>query len=217
MSAKNLKAIIGAYPEHKVLQCDSYKIGTKVLVTENFLADFYEVHKRSIHVWRTKGLKADPMSLKNLNLYNLVDVLKWHNDTIVGKSTIFKADGEVNREANLPLDEVSSDEADRRKKIEEVKKMLKINAELSGSLVKAEDLDRGMAEQAVIHKGQYMDDLVQLPSILEKRSKGEIANFLEQHYQKRMQNISTFIHKTFDIPDHFYTEINKILNEEDDE
>ena len=89
IETKNYIKVMDAFPELKVKQTESYIVGSKLLVTEKFIAGFYNVSGRSVRLWREKGMPRDAITITTLNLYNLVVVIQWHLDTILaGKSKI---------------------------------------------------------------------------------------------------------------------------------
>jgi len=198
-----------AFKGYEVKMCGAYMIDGKMVVTETFLAEYFGTHKRSVNIWVRKGLTKHDLSLPSLNLYDLGETIEWRKKNISVKTN----ENDIIDESETPIDQISKREADRRGSIESYRKTMLTNKELDGSLVRAEDLDRSMAEQAVLHKTYYMDDLELLPVTLEGLNKDQISEFLNEHYSNRIENISSFIKKTFSEPNFFYNKIKELLNE----
>jgi len=207
--SRNLKKVTEAFPELDIVQCECFMIGAKVLVTERFLSDFYGVSGRAIRLWREKGLPLDAITVKHLNLYNLSVVINWNLKNIKQKSKSSFIDEDINTELHKNIKEVTKEEADRRLQIQKVLIEQLKHDELVGKLVRADDLDKTLAEQAVMHKVSYMEDLETLPTLLQDMSKSSISNFLQDHYANRMENALTLMTKVFKEEDTLHSIIKK--------
>ncbi len=182
----------------------------EVLIFEDELAVLFKVSKRMLQKYKEeKGLEHHPSSVKGAIVYDLVYAIKWYL-AVTNKLLITKQ--------VAPVKENSSQEyASKMNKLEYQIKEQKLStdklkhAELDKTLVKAEDLDRSMAEQAVLHKTQYLDDLELLPIALDGMERDEISVFLNEHYSARIKNVSTFIVKLFDKPNFLYNKIMELL------
>ena len=198
-ASRNLKKIKDAFPELDIKPCEAFMVGSKVLVTENFLSDFYGITGRTVRVWREKGLQLDAITVHNLNLYNLIDVIHWHlvNVKAGSKSAKIKVQDYdyENDESNVDLENVSKDEADRRLQIQKVKNEEIKHKELIGQLIPAENTDKAMAELGAIHVAQYRGDLKLLPMLLENKPKHEITKLLDDHYQARIEDMHKLANK----------------------
>lgn len=202
--SRNLKKVVDAFPELDIRQCETFMVGSKVLVTEKFLSDFFGVSGRAVRLWREKGLPLDPITVHNLNLYNLIDVIKWNLDNVKdGKSSIIlnKQTTGVVDESNVDLKDASKDEADRRLQIQKVLNEEIKHKELTGKLIPAEDTDKALAEIGAVHIAQYRGDLKLLPMLLENKPKHEITKLLDEHYASRIEDM----HKIVNVKGHKVT------------
>ena len=206
-TSRNFKKVKDAFPELDIQQCETFMVGSKVLVTEKFLSDFFGVSGRAVRLWREKGLPLDGITVHNLNLYNLIDVIKWHLENVKegSKSAIIiphlNKGNDYGDESNLDLSEVSKDEADRRLQIQKVKNEEIKHKELTGKLIPAEDTDKVLAELGAVHVAQYRGDLKLLPMLLENKPKHEITKLLDEHYQSRIEDM----HKITNVKGHKVT------------
>jgi DNA-binding transcriptional MerR regulator len=201
---KNFKKVQDAFPELDITPCDAFHVGAKVLVTEKFLSQFYNVTDRTIRLWKEKGLKVDPITVHNLNLFNLVDAIQWQLDNVDSKkSSIIKTDNKPTYEDELSLDlsKVSKEEADRRLQIQKVLNEEIKHKELTGKLIPAEDTDKALAELGAVHVAQYRGDLKLLPMLLENKPKHEISKLLDEHYKTRVEDM----HKLVNVKNHTVT------------
>ena len=191
--SRNLKKVVDAFPELDIRQCETFMVGSKVLVTEKFLSDFFGVSGRAVRLWREKGLPLDPITVHNLNLYNLIDVIKWNLDNVKdGKSSIILSKQTTNTvdESKVDLKDASKDEADRRLQIQKVLNEEIKHKELTGKLIPAEDTDKALAEIGAVHIAQYRGDLKLLPMLLENKPKHEITKLLDEHYASRIEDMN---------------------------
>ena len=191
--SRNLKKVVDAFPELDIRQCETFMVGSKVLVTEKFLSDFFGVSGRAVRLWREKGLPLDPITVHNLNLYNLIDVIKWNLDNVKdGKSSIILNKQTTNSfdESKVDLKDASKDEADRRLQIQKVLNEEIKHKELTGKLIPAEDTDKALAEIGAVHIAQYRGDLKLLPMLLENKPKHEITKLLDEHYASRIEDMN---------------------------
>lgn len=187
-------------------------IDRKTYVGTKFLELFFNVSERQIRNWKKKGFKESKHSQTKLTLFDLNYAIQWNAENI-SKSASKKTDSRRNisfnpdgtkNESNLPIDEVSKDEAERRQLIMKAKNEEIKYKEAVGELIPAEDQDRAMAELAAIHLSQYQNDKKLLPIILEKKSKQEIISTLDEHYADRIDTMDKLVHKEMDIPASMY-------------
>jgi hypothetical protein len=82
---------------------------------------------------------------------------------------------------------------------------------LDGQLVEAEDLDKAMAEQAILHKTDKINDEKVLPTLLEMKSAGDIASILYEHNQERLAHFDKIINKEFTCTETLYDIIEVVL------
>jgi response regulator RpfG family c-di-GMP phosphodiesterase len=68
---------------------------------------------------------------------------------------------------------------------------------LEGGLVPAGELDRAMAEQALLHKSDKLHDESTLPQLLEGKSISEIRDIMRTHHTKRLNRLDELINKQY--------------------
>ncbi|WBC28550.1 hypothetical protein TPMD03_74 [Thiohalocapsa phage LS06-2018-MD03] len=182
-----------------------------ILIFEDDLAKVIGVSKRMLQNYKEDGLEHHPLAVKGAVVYDLIYALKWlYNvkDKVI--STKQKTPIKKDSAADFNMKMLLLDHETKEQKLETDK--LK-HAILKKEYVKAEDLDRSTAEQAVVHKAQYLDDLEMLPTLLENRSREEIDDVLQEHYASRMESISKFIDKQFELPNTFHNIILKFIKD----
>lgn len=227
--SKTLGKLKRVFPDAtEIHQADVFVVDGKVYCTVNFIMEFFGVARRTVAGWQAKGLPCAATAQTAINAYDLVDTINWHaanidQNKVRRSNTASAAKGVIPPPPNDLTDITTVDEKradietlDRLKKFEDLRKVRLSNAVTAGELIPAEDTDRAMAEQGVIHVTYYMDDLDTLPSALANRSESYIANFLEQHYERRIDNAHEFIRKVFDVPNWFYKQILNLMESSSD-
>lgn len=216
-----------AHPNIKITSTVVYFADNRLLVPRVFVQEDMGVTSRSIMNWEKQGLDSSPLSLPKLKLYDLKQLRQWHKDNIDQKQSARSsrgrdveldedADDEDNPFANMDLDKVPKVEAERRKEIEAVKKLMMQNDELEGRLVSVDDLDKAMAEQAAIHISDKTNDEKTLPTLLANKSQEEISNLLYKHNQDKIETLGRIVAKEFDCGETLYDVIFAVLEKFDD-
>jgi len=182
-----------------------------ILILEDELAKLFKVSKRMVQNYKEKGLEHHKSSVKGAIVYDLVYAMKWYY--AVTEKTIETEQKappirDSGQEINMKMLMLDHDIKTQKLSTDKLK-----HKELSKTLVKAEDLDRSMAEQAVLHKTYYIDDLELLPVALDGMNKDHISKFLSEHYKVRIENAQSFVQKTFKLPNHLYTKVMEFINE----
>ena len=85
--------------------------------------------------------------------------------------------------------------------------------EEKGLLVKADDLDKAMAEQAVMHLTDKTNDEKVLPVMLEMKTSQEITTLLHEHNQDRLAMLDKIVNKEFKCNKTFYEVSEAVLQE----
>jgi phage terminase Nu1 subunit (DNA packaging protein) len=196
----------------------------RILVTVKFLEDYFNVSARTVRNWQKMGLVPAASKVSVVVLYDLHETIEWHR-TSISKRHSANAKMEKRKPSGdtPPLDPIDPNNVDlatasietleRLAKIEDVHKKRLQNAKERGELIPAEDTDRAMAEQAVIHVTQYSDDLDTLPAALANKSETYIFTFLEKHYERRIGNAHDFMQKVFDAPDWLWRKIKELIDD----
>lgn len=204
---------------------ECYKIGDaktgKIFFTTKGIMAFFNISDKTVSNWKKQGLEKSEYSMPRMDLYGLEAVIAWkminvdssNNKKGTSGSPKIGANGETDY-SDVPIKNLPEHEADRRTKItkmeaEEVKLL-----ELRGSLIPTDDVDKAMADQAVMHKSQYIDDLDTLPTILENKPKQEISVILDRHYERRLNNAVDFIGKEYEISNIIFEIVGMTMSED---
>ena len=220
MTPKIIAKLRKQFPEASdIKDAGAVWVDGRLFVTNEFAQQFFGVVRRTITGWVGRGMPGKVQLDSMVVVWDFAQMLSWHSQNIdSGKGMGAKHNAlvaEVRSAANprvADLSDVDPRTADvetleRLKKYEDLKKIRLQNAELEGSLIPAEDQDRAMAEQAVIHLVQYQDDFEALPPALAMKSEAFIRQFLDQHYERRIDAVHSFITKEFDVPDKLHVKI----------
>jgi len=217
--------LLEANPKMNLVKTDVYFADGRLLVPRIFVQEDMGVTSRSIMNWEKQGLESSPLSLPKLKLYDWKQLRQWHKENIDQKQSARSktknveidedALDEDNPFAHLDLDKVPKVEAERRKEIEAVKKLMMQNDELEGKLVSVDDLDKAMAEQAAIHISDKTNDEKTLPTLLANKSKEEISNLLYKHNQDKIETLGRIVAKEFDCDETLYDVIFEVLGKFD--
>lgn len=182
----------------------------EIMIFEDDLAKLFKVSKRMLQKYKEeKGLEHHKSSVKGAVVYDLVYAIKWYfacTDKLLITRQVAPVKENSGHELITKMNKLDHDIKEQKLKTDKLK-----HDELNKTLVKAEDLDRSMAEQAVLHKTYYVDDLELLPIALDGMKKDEISEFLNEHYTARLENASSFIQKLFDKPNFLYNKIMELL------
>jgi hypothetical protein len=217
--SKALKAARRHFPKAKeVALADTVVIDGKLYGTTEFIMQLFGVTNRTLTNWRKEGLEYAAGGVTGYqNLFELTEVVRWvgahQSQSKSSKAVKLKAPSANNLD-DLDLATATKEDLDRLKVLEDVRKKRLERLEARGQLIPAEDQDRAMAEQAVIHRGQYLDDLDVLPTALENRDQSYIRRFLDNHYERRMETVHAFITKAYDMPDWLGRKIHELIEEE---
>ena len=219
MPSKNYNSLRSNYPDAEMSSLEVFVIDGKPQVSSRMLELLFNVSARQVMNWQDMGMEKSEWSLPKLKLFDLAYAIKWRNANIkeshsrrtekqrevkVGK------DGVID-ERDLPIEEVSKDEAERRQMILKAKNEEIKLKEALGELMPAEDTDRAMAELAAITVANYQSDLKLFPIILENKKRGEIKEILDEHYGERISTTNKLIHKVVDVPNTIFDMILEIV------
>lgn len=188
------------------------------LVSRRDLRRVWNCSDETLKGYAKKGLPKHELSSTNFSVYDLRISEEWRTANVDPKAggalrksrQEFDPDDE-DSEVDLDIEKISYDEADRRKKITDLKlSMLKV-AEAEGRLVPADDLDKAMAEQAIMHKTDKLNDEKVLPLLLEGKSASEIATLLYEHNQERLAQYDKLINTEFTATATLYDIVETVL------
>lgn len=208
-------------PNVKIGAANYYIVDDKIHVTTAFIQLHFQragkkLSTRQITNWEKAGLEKSPYSKRTLKLYDFTYLLEWHSENI-SKSHSRRTKEKDSEESgkNEPntmgdIDNLSETNADKFLKIEKLKEQMMKNAILLEEYVLADDVDKSMAEQAVIHISQFMNDKKTLPVLLENKDKAKISKLLEEHWHDHITDLNKLMHKEFDVDDTIYDAVKEL-------
>jgi hypothetical protein len=82
---------------------------------------------------------------------------------------------------------------------------------MAGELISIEDIDKAMAEQAVLHKTDIVNSEKIFPNLLENLEKSEIVKILKDQNQQRLESLDALIKKEFKCEETLYEVIIEVL------
>lgn len=168
-------------------------LGVKIRQIGNYVKDGMPIHSvgkrnaqmfdlKACQIWRSKNIDKG-MSAKTEQ-----------KKTKISPDDETLAEEEVRQRSDLSRKYTAeADSAELKVKLEGIKL-----AEAEGRLVDADDLDKAMSEQAIMHKTDKTNDEKILPILLENKSSGEIATLLHEHQQERLEMLDKLINKKFE-------------------
>lgn len=171
------------------------------------LAEALGVKLRQIGNYIKDGMPIHSVGKRNAQMFDLKACQLWRSKNIdrgMASKTENIKPSIVDHEENLAEEEIKqrsdlsrkytaeADDAELKVKLNRIKL-----AEAEGRLVDADDLDKAMAEQAIIHKTDKTNDEKILPILLENKTSAEIAVLLHEHQQERLEMLDKLINKKF--------------------
>lgn len=174
-------------------------IQNREVVTKRELMLLWKVDRKTIERYVGKGMPVHECSLKAFQVFDIVMCEEWRNKNI-NKSQSLKASKTKNigvnissdeeyDESDMELDDVSTEEAERRLKIKDnIIKNYKIK-ELSGEFIKSETTDKITAELGATFIGWLVNSRETLSRDLANKSKGEIFSMLDDHFGKFINDL----------------------------
>ena len=181
---------------------ESYEVNGKLYVTTKFLSTYFSKTEKQVGRWKSDGMPVavKPKELKiRGDVFHLDECIKWVSENInPSKSRATARRGKevdidaMMNEANLEeLDDLTFDEADRRKKIEDLK-LAKLKREKEeGLLIEADDVDKALYEQAIMHRTKLDNDEKILPILLENKTQEEIAYIYHEHNNDHLEMLDS--------------------------
>lgn len=124
--------------------------------------------------YEKKGMPRSEYSTNGIVYYNLKDVMDWilvnvdisKSKRVGAKEKIVDTDYSFDESSLKDIDSISMDEAERRKKIADLKLANIKLEEAEKKLIPADDVDKAMTEQALMHKTKLNNDEKILPILL---------------------------------------------------
>jgi hypothetical protein len=206
------------------------RVDGRRLVSRRDLRRIWACTDEAIKGYVKKGMPKSELSVPSMAIYDLATVNAWREANVDSKRGMAAAKLRREKEEGLPpatsedaeIDSVpggkslsqyaiaeaiaESERAVENATITKLKRQI-----LDGSLIDSETLDITLAEQAVIYTTNYVNDKKLLPIQLEQKSRGEIRQFLDQHYSNRMSDLRLLIEKVYDCDESLHEVIQAIL------
>ena len=214
----NWQLFIKQNPKIKIKIEEKYLLDNREIVSSKYLQQIWGVTDKTIRNYLTQGMPyLTQESSSRFKIFDLIECIAWRMETInLSKSNVSKLQ-QKESESETTENEVS--EANRRKIIADARKAeadassaeLKFK-NLNGELISIDDIDKAMAEQAVLHKTDLLNAEKVLPIVLENKSKAEIANVLKTNNQKRLDELDKLIKKEFKCEETLYEIIEAVID-----
>lgn len=214
----NWQLFIKQNPKIKIKIEEKYLLDNREIVSSKYLQQIWGVTDKTIRNYIAQGMPyLEAQSSSRFKIFDLIECISWRMETInLSKSNVSKVQ---QKESESETTESEVFEANRRKIIADAKKAefdansaeLKFK-NLNGELISTEDIDKVMAEQAVLHKTDLLNAEKVLPIVLENKSKAEIANVLRTNNQKRLDELDKLIKKEFKCEETLYEIIEAVID-----
>ncbi len=216
---ENWQLFIKQNPKNKIKIEEKYLLNNREVVSSKYLQQLWGVTDKTIRNYIQQGMPyLEEQSSSRFKIFDLIECITWRMETInMSKSNVSKAQ-QKESEQETSEDEVAK--ANKRKIIADAKKAeadatsaeVKLK-KLTDELISVEDIDKAMAEQAVLHKTDLLNAEKILPIILENKEKAEIANILRDNNQQRLDDLDRLIKKEFKCEETLYEIIDEVIKQ----
>jgi phage terminase Nu1 subunit (DNA packaging protein) len=215
---KRWNAYISQNPKVKIKIENKYLHESREVVTSRYLQQIWGVTDRTIRNYIKEGMPVSDISSSKFKIFDLIECINWRMSQIdMSKSNVSKA---TQKENETESGEESVAKANRDKIIADAKKAIhEANVSemkeknMRDELISADDVDKAMAEQAVIHKTDIINSEKILPLILENKSSAEITQELVGHNSERIKELNKLIKKEFDCDETLFEIIQEVIEE----
>lgn len=214
----NWQLFIKQNPKIKIKIEEKYLFDNREIVSSKYLQQIWGVTDKTIRNYLIQGMPyLIQESSSRFKIFDLIECITWRMETInLSKSNVSKIQ---QKESESETTESEVFEANRRKIIADARKAeadassaeLKFK-NLNGELISIDDIDKAMAEQAVLHKTDLLNAEKVLPIVLENKSKAEIVNVLKTNNQKRLDELDKLIKKEFKCEETLYEIIEAVID-----
>lgn len=201
--SNNQKKLKKEHEELVFTKTEVFVIEYIVYVTSKFIQDKFSITARQVTNWKKKGLEESKYSVKTLRLFDLEYVTDWHKINVNKSqsdrtsSTRTSEEGESDEEREeTNLDLLTTPEAERRKKIEDLKLATRKNEIEEKLYIPIEDSDIAMAELAgtmISFLGNLRDII---PTEAEFMSRDDIAVILDGHFKDSINDLAEIVNNT---------------------
>ncbi len=215
---ENWQLFIKQNPKIKIKIEEKYLVDNREVVSSKYLQQIWGVTDKTIRNYITQGMPFLEESSSRFKIFDLIECVTWRMETInLAKSNVSKVQ---QKESEKESTESEVFEANRQKILADAKKAMfdADSAEikyktLKGELISIEDIDKAMAEQAVLHKTDLLNGEKVLPIMLENKDKAEIANILKENNQQRLDDLDKLINKEFKCEETLYEVVQEVIEQ----
>jgi phage terminase Nu1 subunit (DNA packaging protein) len=203
-------------PKIKIHTEEKYLIDSREVVSSNYLQQIWGVTDKTIRNYISQGMPVSKFSSSRFKIFDLIECISWRMATIdMSKSNVSKVQQKESQEetqesivfeANRRKIIADADKAEAEAKISQMKEK-----NMAGELISIEDIDKAMAEQAVLHKTDIVNSEKIFPNLLENLEKSEIVKILKDQNQQRLESLDALIKKEFKCEETLYEVIIEVL------
>ena len=197
-----LEALKAKFPGKKIESIEFYKIDNTLYVDNKALAQLFDVTARTVENWKKKlGLEHTKLSPPKVQIYPFFDVLNWHFENVktanasLGKGSTpikYPLPKQSTPEAE-DINDITEQEARRRKTILEIKQKELDLAKEKGKLVPIEDFGRGQAEPVMMIFGYLRTFFSRWPYSFVGKTEDVIRKEMDEDIAKMVSSIQTDI------------------------
>lgn len=213
----NWQLFIKQNPKIKIKIEEKYLLDNREVVSSKYLQQIWGVTDKTIRNYLTQGMPyLSEQSSARFKIFDLIECITWRMETInLSKSNVSKVQ---QKESEQEASENEVFHANRKKIIADANraefdaKSAEIKYKnLKGELISIDDIDKAMAEQAVLHKTDLLNAEKVLPIMLENKNKAEISIILRENNQQRLDDMNKLIKKEFKCEETLYEVIAEVL------
>lgn len=207
-----------------------YFINKKWVGTKKDLVKEFNCADRTITRYIKQGMPEHKQSTKEFKIFDMEECLAWKDRNInkeQSKKTKKNSNNEIeddeenfsDEESSIIWDSLSNKQrhkiaenaaylrktiADADKSVSSARREQMKELEEEGLLVDANDIDKTMAEQAILHRTDKTNDEKVLPITLENKTAQEISIILHEHNQDRLDLLDKLVNKKLICSESFY-------------
>ena len=212
------------YPDADIKSIEVFSIEGKVCVSSAFLAQYWGISDRSMQDYRSRGLPTSEYSIGvgrgALVLHNFNESIRWRLENVNQEMSAKSRGIEITKEDNAMQEEMN-EQNDMARKLKADADRAETEADLAieklklvrGETVNADDLDKAMAEQAVMHRTDKTNDEKILPIILENKKSSEISEILHEHNQERLDMFDKVVNRHFKCDETLYDVVEVVMQQ----
>lgn len=194
-------------------------IGDEEVVSRQELIALWNKSDKTIQRNVKDGMPTHEASNTRFQIFSLKQAERWRDGNI---DKVFSA--KTDKLVSIPQQEDREDlefktDMERKLKADADKAELEVKlsalklATAEGLVVDANDLDRSMAELAIVHKTDKIQDENLLPVLLENKNAGEIKKLLQEHNKKRLEMLDKLVNKEFQSENTLYDIVEETLHQ----